>query len=266
MMYLILSMISHTGLISVLINQQSSTKPVRCDRYIFSTRWSLPMWVWGFFSVICWKQIQKYTFLLHFSPQQLQTDSIFQPGRVSSHALLSLWLSITPASFHIPLSPLPAARKKSYYLPFRWSESCFLSSLPLTSHLLLFSWLWNRMIRNAFIRNACTSQCSCEDQIRENPQQILNLVFYYIFTLSAVYSKKLSLRHSCSPLGFRQVQACFANWKDRTLGSLFTRLRSLLRKLELYKFLGFRHIWACLPNWWVYKQASENSFQKTNPA
>ena len=49
-------------------------------------------------------------------------------------------------------------------------------SLPLPSHLLLFSWLWNRMIRNAFIRNVCTSQCSYEDQICENPQQILNLI------------------------------------------------------------------------------------------
>lgn len=78
-------------------------------------------------------------------------------------------------------------------------------------------------------------------------QQVLNLIqtlsiwfFYFILTISGVYSTELGLRHSCSLLGLSQVQACLANWQDRPNRSLFTGLGTPEKALSYISSWGSR--------------------------
>lgn len=137
----------------------------------YSTKWSSPTCVWSLFCNLFKRNLEVCCFVIFLS-QKPHIDSGFQVESISSctiHILLivsCLHISSQTSSSYSCNNKISSV---SHYLLFQWSERCFLSlSLSLIPHLLLFSWLRSEIIRNAFIRNACTSQCSCEDQICEN--------------------------------------------------------------------------------------------------
>lgn len=141
-------------------------------------------------------------------------------------------------------------------------------SLPLTSHLLPFPWLWNGMIRNALIKkNVCTSQCSCEDQICENVStgikfdtKIIN-VFFYLFLPYPLYITKHSLETLLLP-AVAQAGAGVFNKLIRQpcrqpITGLSSCLRTLFSSISSWASNISRHVWQT-----AGKQKPEHSFQE----
>lgn len=125
--------------------------------------------------------------LFHYiSIPNIDTDSDFGQEGFLLLLLMSLWLSITSASFHISF-PLTLEATKSVQFPiivhFNNQKAAFYLCLSRTSHLLLFSWFGNGMIRSAFIRTVCTSQCSRKDQICIKFDTTIIHLAFFVFCL-----------------------------------------------------------------------------------
>lgn len=154
--------------------------------------------------------------LFHYiSIPKNDTDLDFRQEVFLLLLLMSLWLSTTSASFHISF-PLTLEATKSVQFPiifhFNNQKAAFYLCLLLTSHLLLFSWFGNGMIRSTFIRTVCTSQCSRKDQICiKFDTTIIHLAFLFFvcFTIPAL-EKKEQLETLLLPAGIQAGSGMFS--------------------------------------------------------
>lgn len=109
------------------------------------------------------------------------------------------------------------------------------------------------MVRNALIKNVCTSQCSCEDQICENAPtgikfdtKIIN-VFFYLFLPYPHYITKYSLETVLLPAVTQAGAGVFNKLVRQSCQKRITGLRCCLRTLfssiSSWASNISRHVW-----------------------